>query len=134
VKRFPRTIEDSLRREDERRKKQRETTKERKKDEKERQKEEVQRLKAYKRKEIMEKLQQLQEISGNADLPLEDLDIEGDFDPDEYDKKMGKVFNEEYYKDDVDGEKPEFPHDPEIDDGGMQKLKLWFFIKKLITY
>lgn len=77
-------------------------------------------MKAYKRKEILEKLQQLQEVSGNPDLPLEDMDIDGDFDPEEYDAKMRKVFNDQYYTDSagVDEEKPVFPFDPEIDDEG----------------
>lgn len=70
-----------------------------------------------KRKEIVDKIRQLQEISGNPELPVEDLDIEGDFDPVEYDKKMKKIFDEQYYdKDAADEEKPEFPFDPEIDD------------------
>jgi len=117
IKRFPRTIQDSLRRDNEKRKKEREAAKERKIEAKERKKEEVQRLKAAKRKEIIEKMRQLQEISGNPDLPVDDLDIDGDFDPAEYDRKMQKVFDEQYYDEDAaDTEKPEFPFDPEIDD------------------
>lgn len=109
-----------MRREDERRKKHRESAKDRKQDAKERKREEVQRLKALKRKEIMDKLKQLQEVTGQEDLPLDDLDIDGDFDPAEYDKRMQKVFSDEYYND-GDEEKPEFPYDPEIDDEGMKK-------------
>lgn len=37
------------------------------------------------------------------------MDLEGDFDPDEYDKKMSKLFNEEYYAGQEDEMKPEFP-------------------------
>ncbi len=66
----------------------------------------------------MDKLQQLQEITGNPDLNLDDLDIDGDFNPQEYDQKMRKVFNDQYYVD-ADDEKPEFPYDPEIDDEGI---------------
>lgn len=65
---------------------------------------------------------QLQEISGNPDL---DIDLDGDFDPAEYDEKMRIAFNEEYYTEgDDDAKKPEFPYDPEIDDEGEQIHKL----------
>jgi hypothetical protein len=46
--------------------------------------------------------------------------LEEDFDADKYDQKMKEVFNQDYYYVDGDDEKPEFPYDPDIDDGAIQ--------------
>lgn len=45
------------------------------------------------------------------------MDLEGDFDPDEYDKKMDQMFNDDYYNEGEDeAVKPEFPElDAELD-------------------
>lgn len=37
------------------------------------------------------------------------MDLEGDFDPDEYDRKMKEAFDTHYYAEDVDDLKPECP-------------------------
>lgn len=37
------------------------------------------------------------------------MDLEGDFDPDDYDKKMSQIFNEDYYAGQEEDAKPEFP-------------------------
>nr|CAG4649324.1 EOG090X05XL [Scapholeberis mucronata] len=116
IKRYPRTIKDSLRRPDTSRKKLRDQVKERKIREKEEKKEELKMLKKYKLKEIQEKLEQLKTITGNQSLPFQDDDLEGDFDPEKYDQKMGEIFNQDYYHVEDDDQKPEFPYDPEIDD------------------
>ena len=50
---------------------------------------------------------------------FQDDDLEGDFDPDQYDKKMGEIFNQEYYQVENEDQKPEFPYDPEIDEGNQ---------------
>lgn len=68
IKRYPRTIDSSMRRKDEKRKKKREELRERKEQDKQRKKEEIKQLKALKRKEIMEKLEKLKEITGNKDV------------------------------------------------------------------
>nr|CAG4644785.1 EOG090X05XL [Leptodora kindtii] len=116
IKRYPRTIADSLRKTDESRKMKREETKERKKKEKETKKEELKQLKKFKLNEIKQKLDQLKAITGNDALPFQDEDLEEDFDPDKYDEKMKKIFDEQYYEFDEGDQKPEFPYDEEIDD------------------
>lgn len=113
IKRYPRTMENSLRRKDTRRAEKRAEVKKRKEEEKIRKKEELKQLKALKRKEIEEKIEKLKEITGNDDIQFNDIDLEGDFDPAEYDKKMTEIFNEDYYAATEDDVKPEFP---EIDE------------------
>ncbi|KAK0180309.1 hypothetical protein PV327_005968 [Microctonus hyperodae] len=108
IKRYPRTMEDSLRKKDTSRATKRAEVKKRKEEEKIRQKEELKQLKALKRKEIMDKIAQLKEITGNDDMQLDSIDLDGDFDPAEHDKKMQELFNEEYYNND-ENIKPEFP-------------------------
>lgn len=110
VKTYPRTIQGSVRKTDERRRekrKQRETKKEK---EKEQKREEIKRLKNLKRKEIMEKLEKLKEITGNPNVGFKEEDIEGDFDPKKYDEVMQRAFNAEFYEED-ENEKPVFEDD-----------------------
>lgn len=64
IKRYPRTMEDSLRKKDKKRSQKRAEVKKRKEEEKLRQKEELKQLKALKRKEIEDKIAQLKEITG----------------------------------------------------------------------
>ncbi|OAD52573.1 Protein KRI1 like protein [Eufriesea mexicana] len=109
IKRYPRTMENSLRRKDTRRSQKRAEVKQRKEEEKLRKKEELMQLKALKRKEIEEKIEKLKEITGNDDIQFNDIDLEGDFDPTEYDRKMTKIFNDDYYATPEDDIKPEFP-------------------------
>ena len=71
IKRYPRTIADSLRRPDTSRKQKRDAVKERKIHEKEEKKEELKMLKKYKLKEIQQKLEQLKTITGNPSLPFQ---------------------------------------------------------------
>ena len=93
IKRYPRTIEDSMRRKDDQRKQKRDEVKERKLKEKEKKREELKQLKAFKRKEILEKIEKLRKITGNDDLAFKDEDLEDDFDPDKYDERMKEVFD-----------------------------------------
>ncbi|GBL73152.1 Protein KRI1 [Araneus ventricosus] len=114
IKSYPRTVGDSLRRENNKRKEKREEYAERKRKEKEQKREELKRLKALKRKEIEEKFLKLKEASGQDQLNLDESDIESDFDPDKHDRKMREMFDDDYY--DVEEEqKPEFEYDEEID-------------------
>lgn len=113
IKRYPRTMENSLRRKDTRRAEKRAEVKKRKEDEKLRKKEELMQLKALKRKEIEEKIETLREITGNDDIQFNNLDLEGDFDPTEHDRKMTQIFNDDYYAVPETDVKPEFP---DIDD------------------
>ncbi|CAN7937194.1 unnamed protein product [Ixodes hexagonus] len=87
IKKYPRTMQDSLRRKDDRRSVKRQEIRERKQ-EAQLKKEEIKRLKALKRKEIMDKLERLKEITGNDQVGFADDDIDGDFDPQEYDRRM----------------------------------------------
>jgi hypothetical protein len=66
--------------------------KDRKEREKEKKREEIKQLKAFKRKEIMEKLDKLKKIAGAEDLGVNEEDLEEDFDPEKYDKRMKELF------------------------------------------
>nr|CAD7432669.1 unnamed protein product [Timema monikensis] len=109
TKRYPRVMEHSLRKKDDRRKLKREELKKRKQEEKVRKREELKRLRAMKRKEIETKLEKLKEITGNAELGFKDEDLEGEFNPAEYDKRMKELFSDEFYKEEDYSQKPEFP-------------------------
>lgn len=109
IKRYPRTMENSMRKKDTRRAQKRAELKKRKEEEKLRKKEELKQLKALKRKEIEEKIEKLKEITGNDDIGFNDIDLEGDFDPAEHDRKMTQMFNDDYYAAPEGDMKPEFP-------------------------
>ncbi|CAK9827727.1 Protein KRI1 homolog [Anthophora retusa] len=109
LKRYPRTMDNSLRRKDTRRSEKRAKLRQRKEDEKLKKEEELKQLKALKRKEIEEKIEKVREITGTDDIKFNDIDLEGDFDPNEYDRKMTEIFNEDYYAAPEEDAKPEFP-------------------------
>ncbi|XP_037817874.1 protein KRI1 homolog [Lucilia sericata] len=111
IKRYPRTIESSLRVADEKRKKKRQETKERKLQEKEQKMKELEMVKEMKRKEIQEKIEKLKMVTGNDELGFKDDDLEEDFDPEAHDRRMQELFNDEYYQVDEGEEKPECPSD-----------------------
>jgi protein KRI1 len=92
IKSYPRTVADSMRRKDTKRKEKREEYKQRKEAEKQKKKEEIKRLKNLKRKEIQNKIEKLKRITGNFDLKLNVEDLDKDFDPDEYENKMQVCF------------------------------------------
>ncbi|KAG8085965.1 hypothetical protein GUJ93_ZPchr0010g10203 [Zizania palustris] len=81
-------------------------------------------LKNLKKKEIAEKLERIHMIAGiesDAACKLGADDLEEDFDPEDYDRKMQEMFNDKYYEaDDVD---PEFGSGDEIADGTFRKKK-----------
>ncbi|KAF9921721.1 hypothetical protein FBU30_008208 [Linnemannia zychae] len=107
---YSRTIDDSVRNKDDKRKRQRQAAKERKKQEKTRQLEELKRAKNLKKQEIFNKLKQIQEITGNKTVGFDEIDLETDFNPEDYDQKMDKVFSDKYYEDD-ENVKPVFDDD-----------------------
>lgn len=109
IKRYPRTMENSLRKKDSRRAQKRAEVKQRKEEEKLRKIEELKQLKALKRKEIEEKIEKLKEITGNDDIKFNEIDLDGDFDPNEHDRKMTEIFNEDFYNAPEDDIKPDFP-------------------------
>ncbi|XP_011873109.1 PREDICTED: protein KRI1 homolog [Vollenhovia emeryi] len=117
IKRYPRTMENSMRKKDTHRAQKRATVKQRKEEEKQQKREDLKQLKALKRKEIEEKIEKLKEITGNDDMRFDSVDFDSDFDPNEHDRKMREIFNDEYYTGGQDEmQKPEFPEiDEELD-------------------
>ncbi|XP_029364883.1 protein KRI1 homolog [Echeneis naucrates] len=107
IKTYPRNIATSVRSKDDRRKRKREEVKERKEKEKEHKREQLKQLKNLKRNEIMEKLKKLQELTGNEQLAFDQVDLDGDFDPQKHDQLMQKVFGDDYYGEEEE-EKPQF--------------------------
>ncbi|OUC43793.1 Krr1 family protein [Trichinella nativa] len=106
---YPRDVKDSLRRKDDSRKQIRERQKERKEREKVKREEEIKLLKNLKKKEISEKLEKIKETAKLESISLNDYDLDGDYDPDEHDRKMKETFNNEYYsRGDADQKRPQF--------------------------
>lgn len=114
IKSYPRTIDWSVRATDDRRKEKRAEVKDRKEKEREQHRQDLEMLKEIKRKEIQDKIDKLKMVTGNSNLPINDDFLAEDFDPDEHDRKMQELFNDEYYQVDEGEEKPEYPED--IDD------------------
>ncbi|KAJ2635600.1 Ribosome biogenesis protein Kri1 [Coemansia sp. RSA 1286] len=115
IKSYPREIEGSVRRKDDRRKLARERAKERKVEKKREKAEELKRLKNQKKKEILEKLKDIQGITGNKTVGFDALDLDGEFDPTKFDTQMDTIFNGDYYKE-GDSEKPTWDDDIDIGD------------------
>ncbi|EDV96253.1 protein KRI1 homolog [Drosophila grimshawi] len=113
IKRYPRTIEQSIRRTDDKRKDKRKETKERKEQEKQQKMKELDLIKEMKQKEIEEKIRKLKAVTGNDELGFRDEELEEDFDPEAHDRRMQELFNDEYYNVDEGEEKPECPSDIE---------------------
>ncbi|EDW94259.1 protein KRI1 homolog [Drosophila yakuba] len=111
IKRYPRTIEQSLRRTDDKRKEKRKELKERKDQEKQQKMKELELIKEMKRKEIDEKIRKLKAVTGNDELGFRDDELEEDFDPAAHDRRMQELFDDEYYNVDEGEEKPECPSD-----------------------
>ncbi|XP_039156336.1 protein KRI1 homolog isoform X1 [Eucalyptus grandis] len=117
-----RTIEGSVRKKETARKKQRESKEERMKIAEMERKEELKHLKNLKKEEMKQKLEKFKQIAGideDGDCPLDGVDLDDDFDPEEYDRMMKQVFNQKYYNaDDVD---PDFGSDRDEDGGEIEK-------------
>uniref|UniRef100_A0AC34GXG3 Protein KRI1 homolog n=1 Tax=Panagrolaimus sp. ES5 TaxID=591445 RepID=A0AC34GXG3_9BILA len=123
IKQFPRTVKESIRKGNEKRKEKRDEIKKRKEEELNQKKEEIKLLKTLKKKEIEEKLKKVKAIAGDDGLPLSIEDLEKDFDPKEYDKRMQEIFAKKYYDDEGDNEKPvftDYSEDEESDYDNMQ--------------
>ncbi|XP_035435752.2 protein KRI1 homolog [Spodoptera frugiperda] len=122
LKRFPRTM-NYIRPKDDRRSKKRQEVRTRKEEEKKRKMEEIARLKALKLKEIQEKIAKIKEVTGNEELAFREEDLESEFDPEEHDKRMREIFDEEYYGD-ADEQKPVFPDlDEELEIENWEKYQ-----------
>lgn len=115
-----RRVEGSVRKKDNARKSQRERKEDRMAQAEVERKEELKRLKNLKKKEINEKLEKIREVAGigkDESGFLDEDDLEEEFDPEAYDRKMKKAFGDGYYDaDDVD---PEFGSDE--DEDGIEK-------------
>ncbi|KAH8378962.1 hypothetical protein KR009_002317, partial [Drosophila setifemur] len=111
IKRYPRTVEQSIRRTDDKRKEKRKEVKERKDQEKQQRMKELDLIKEMKRKEIEDKISKLKAVTGNDELGFRDEELEEDFDPAAHDRRMQELFNDEYYNVDEGEEKPECPSD-----------------------
>lgn len=96
----PRVVDGTVRKKGEVRKTQRQKKAERLAEEKKAREEELKRLKNLKKKEIVEKLEKIKTVAGaTAGLAsLVEDDLEEDFDPLEYDRKMQEAFGESYYQ------------------------------------
>lgn len=122
LKRFPRTM-NYIRPKDDRRARKRAEVRERKEEEKKKKMDEIARMKALKLKEIQEKIAKIKEVTGNQDLAFREEDMESDFDPNEHDRRMKEIFDEEYYGE-VDNEKPVFPDlDEELEIENWEKYE-----------
>lgn len=132
IKSYPRTINDTLRRKENKRKLKREEYKKRKEAEKQKKKEEIKRLKNLKKQEIEEKIDKIKKITGNEDLNLDIGDLDKDFDAAEHDKRMQELFDTEYYQNNVDETKPEFSDsDPDV---GSMSMEALFYLINLIHF
>lgn len=113
----------SARRKDDSRKLAREAVKARKEEEKRQRMEEIERMKALKKEEVMKKLETIRKNAGaegksyppheylevnkadllslcctfSSDCNLDDIDLDSDFDPDSHDRRMEKVFDNDFY-------------------------------------
>ncbi|XWS65190.1 hypothetical protein CRYUN_Cryun05aG0070800 [Craigia yunnanensis] len=122
---YSRKIEGSVRKKESKRKAQRERKEERMTAAEMERKEELKHLKNLKKEEIKERMKKVMEIAGikkDEECPFSAKDLEEEFDPEEYDKMMKAVFDENYYDDedmefnsDSDGiEKPDFDKEDEL--------------------
>ena len=112
----------TLRRKDDSRREKRLARKERKAAERKAKEEELKRLKNLKRKEMERKLTEVKKVVGLAEHDT-DLDeaailklIEGDYDPEEFEKKMQETFGDEFYS----KEDKEWKSDKDVRDALMK--------------
>ncbi|CAL2031648.1 unnamed protein product [Caenorhabditis brenneri] len=121
IKQYPRTVAESMRTDDSSRKEKRHEREERKKREKDEKKRELAELKKMKRSEIEQKLGKLRKAAG-IDIPLTMDELNEDFDPKEFDKKMKSIFNDEYYgvEENVKEDEDEKPVFSDMDDSDFE--------------
>lgn len=111
----PRDVQ-SVRRKDEKRKKEREVKLSKAESAKQERLEELNRLRNLKKAEFEKKIRKIEEVTGRP-MDFDQLDLEGDFDPDQWDKKMLDHFNDEYYREEE--KKPSWDDDIDIADLGI---------------
>ncbi|KAI6183576.1 Protein KRI1-like protein [Aphelenchoides bicaudatus] len=95
IKQFPRTVAESLRRQDTRRKDARDRRKQRKDEEKQEREEEIRQIRQIKKAEGEKKLRKLKQMAGDdMDVPFDLNELEKDFDPEEHDRMMKRLEEE----------------------------------------
>eukprot|EP00929_Paragymnodinium_shiwhaense_P027815 TRINITY_DN1623_c0_g1_i1.p1 TRINITY_DN1623_c0_g1~~TRINITY_DN1623_c0_g1_i1.p1 ORF type:complete len:732 (-),score=257.03 TRINITY_DN1623_c0_g1_i1:213-2408(-) len=112
--RFP---ESSVRDRNDKRKRQRAAKADRKESDKIRRVEELKRLKNLKKQEIMRRLQQIQEVTGNQESALGAIDLDKEFDPTDHDKEMEGLLGEDYDEQEEDLDEETLTKAPE----GLEK-------------
>ncbi|GAN09495.1 kri1 [Mucor ambiguus] len=112
IKTYSREVEGTVRRKESKRAKKRAREKAHKQALKEQKMEELKHQKNQKMKEIHDKLKEIRDITGNKAIGLENIDLEGDFDPSVFDAQMGDVFDDDYYQ----GEEGDINEKPVWDD------------------
>ncbi|KAI8868247.1 Krr1-domain-containing protein [Ramicandelaber brevisporus] len=127
---YARNIESSMRRKDTSRADKRKAVAERKSAEKEQRLQEMRRLRNLKKMHVMEKLREIREITGNDSIGVDDIDLEGDFDPEKFDQQMDLVFEkmaaneEKEQQQDDDGDDDDDDNDASDSEGdGDKKTK-----------
>uniref|UniRef100_A0A0A9ZC13 Protein KRI1 homolog n=1 Tax=Lygus hesperus TaxID=30085 RepID=A0A0A9ZC13_LYGHE len=121
VKRYPRVIDGSLRRTDDRRKQKRKERNERKKLEKEKKKDDIAKNQKQKLLEFKEQVEKIKKLTGNDQLGFKDEEIFGDdeFDPEEHDRKMQELYSDAFYSaEGGDDQKPDFANEEDV--GGWE--------------
>ncbi|KAJ3726986.1 KRI1-like family C-terminal-domain-containing protein [Lentinula raphanica] len=125
IQTHPRQIPSLVRREDTTRKEARERRKKRREEEIQQKREEVKRLKALKMKELRSKLDRIGKLGGKNienDPELQELDLEGDWDPEAHDRQMAGLYGDDAEYDE-DG-KPTWDDDIDIGDiPGFEDLR-----------
>jgi len=79
---------------------------------------EVKRLKNLKKAEIRDKMEKIKKVAGLQDDPGIDLsafDLDADYDPDAFDKQLGKLFDDGYYNEEDEGVSLEGTGDKSVD-------------------
>jgi len=88
--------QNSVRERPDKRRRQRQEKAERKEADKIRRTEELKRLKNLKKQEIVRRLQQLKEITGNEDIALGPVDLDEEFNPESHDQVVQKLLGENF--------------------------------------
>ncbi|KAJ8076653.1 Kinetochore protein Spc24 [Marasmius tenuissimus] len=117
IKQYPRQIESTVRREDSTRKEARKRKAARKEEEMQKRREEVKRMKALKMKGLRAKLDKIEKEGGRSfpdDPVLQELDLDGDWDPDAHDRQMSGLYGDDAEYDEDD--KPTWDDDIDIGD------------------
>ena len=107
LKTHPRRVPGTLRKEESKRRRQRESKAGRQEETRRREAEEIRRLKNLKKAEIEEKLEAIRRVAGKKEGDgegdaggaegLGDLDLDGAFDPEKFDRQMAALFDNDYY-------------------------------------